>query len=436
MSNADCLPLPLRTAIAPARFLPFPPHFVSSSSLPSPTPRLKLRLTPAGERAVRSGHPWIFAESIREQNRDGQSGELAVIYTRESNRYLGTGFYDANSPMRVRMLASTQQTTINTDWWQARLNTAVAARSSLVSPATTGIRLINGESDGFPALVLDRYHNTLVLKLYSEVWLPHLDMIQALIVNSLKPDALVLRLSRNAAPAFAAADITEGLRHGNCSEVVVFLEDNLRLEAEVLKGQKTGFYLDQRENRRRFAGFTTGAHVLNAFSFSGGFSLQAARGGARSVTDIDISRHALTAGDRNFALNQDNPAVANCQRHSIQADAFQWLANPQHSFDAAVIDPPSLARRESDRTNAIAAYHKLAITASRHVRGGGLLLCSSCSAHVSAEEFFNAVRRALPDARELWTSTHAPDHPAAFPEAAYLKAIALRLASVGRFRGR
>jgi 23S rRNA (cytosine1962-C5)-methyltransferase len=102
---------------------------VSSSSLPSPTPRLKLRLTPAGERAVRSGHPWIFAESIREQNRDGQSGELAVIYTRESNRYLGTGFYDANSPMRVRMLASTQQTTINTDWWQARLNTAVAARA-------------------------------------------------------------------------------------------------------------------------------------------------------------------------------------------------------------------------------------------------------------------------------------------------------------------
>ena len=392
------------------------------------TPRLKLRLSAPAERALRGGHPWIYADSIREQNREGATGELAVIYSRDGDRFLGAGFYDAASPLRVRILQTGKPAAIDTAWWRARLDAALERRRSLFGPDTTGWRVVNGESDGFPAMVLDYYAGVCVLKLYSAVWIPHLAMLREIIGTALAPRALVLRLSRNAAPAFAAAGLTEGILDGSCPDTVVFHEDGLAMEAEVLRGQKTGFYLDQRENRRRLATLARGASVLNAFAFSGGFSLQAARGGATAVTDLDISRHALDAGSRNFALNQSLAPVAACRRHTIQADAFAWLAAaPRTTFDIAVVDPPSLAKREAERPGAIAAYSRLATAAARHVRPGGILLCASCSAHVSADEFLAAVRRALPAARELWTAGHAPDHPAAFPEAAYLKSIALLL---------
>jgi len=212
----------------------------------------------------------------------------------------------------------------------------------------------------------------------------------------------------------------------------VFLETGIRFEIDVVLGQKTGFYLDQRENRRRVEALANGRRVLNAFSFSGGFSLYAARGGAVSVTDLDISPHALAAADRNFALNMDQPAIARCQHGSVKTDAFDWLnstaAAPQ-SFDLIILDPPSLARRESERAQAIRAYGRLARSAIDLLRPKGILVACSCSAHVSAPEFLGSVRGAATQAgrpfTELETTGHAPDHPATFPEANYLKAIYL-----------
>jgi 23S rRNA (cytosine1962-C5)-methyltransferase len=171
--------------------------------------------------------------------------------------------------------------------------------------------------------------------------------------------------------------------------------------------------------------------VLNAFSFSGGFSVYAASGGARSVTDLDISRHALAGARRNLALNQSIPAVAGCRHELIQADAFQWLArSSSRKFDLVILDPPSLAKRESKRAGAIRAYGRLASSGLEHLARGGILVACSCSAHVTAEEFFDAVRRAAAGSgrkfEQLETAGHAPDHPAAFEEANYLKAIFLR----------
>jgi 23S rRNA (cytosine1962-C5)-methyltransferase len=392
--------------------------------------RLRLRLTPAGERAVRAGHPWVFSNSVRHQNREGTTGELAVIYSRD-DKFLAVGLYDSASPLRVRILHTGKPAAIDAAWWDQRLRRALAKRDGMFGPDTNGYRLINGESDGWPGLVLDRYADVLVMKLYTEVWLPRLNGLADMIGAALAPQAVVLRLSRNITePAQTEFGIREGVIRGETTETVVFMENGLKFESEVVRGQKTGFFLDQRDNRRRVGRLSSGARVLNAFSFSAGFSLYAARGSAKCVTDLDISAHALAAGDRNFALNRDIPAVAACRRETVQADAFDWLTNgPRGQFDLVILDPPSLAKREADRAGAIAAYERLAVSALRRVRRGGVLVAASCSAHVSAGEFFAAVGRAArPSGTQiLWTSTHAPDHAVTFREAEYLKCMALTI---------
>jgi 23S rRNA (cytosine1962-C5)-methyltransferase len=190
--------------------------------------------------------------------------------------------------------------------------------------------------------------------------------------------------------------------------------------------------LDQRENRRRVEALGKGKSTLNAFSFTGGFSVYAARGGAPAVTDLDISGHALDGSERNFKLNDSDPAVRACRRESIRADAFEWLEHSPSSrkFGLIILDPPSLAKREAERRRAIGAYRALAASAILRLARGGVLVASSCSAHVSAEEFFEYVRKAAahsrPGFREIETTGHAADHPATFPEAHYLKAIYLQ----------
>jgi 23S rRNA (cytosine1962-C5)-methyltransferase len=398
-------------------------------------PRLRLRITAAAENYVRSGHPWVFADSVREQNRDGASGELAVIYDRK-DKFLAAGLFDPDSLIRVRVLHAGKPQALDAAWWTAQLDAAVRRRDELFDARTTGYRLINGESDGWPGLVLDRYDTTFVLKLYTAAWLPRLDEIVALIRERLQPERIVLRLSRNIQSA--AEHFGRGRRDGEIlcgpalAEPVVFWENGIRFEADVVRGQKTGFFLDQRENRREAGELARGREVLNAFSFSGGFSLYAARGGAKSVTDLDLSPHALAAARRNFQLNSNDPVMARCRHECVQADAFERLVSGDaHRFGLIVLDPPSLAKREAERAGAIRAYGRLAGNGIRRLVHDGLLLACSCSAHVSAEEFFGAVRQAAANSGrrfvELKTTRHAPDHPATFKEANYLKGIFLEI---------
>jgi 23S rRNA (cytosine1962-C5)-methyltransferase len=428
------------------------------------SPRLRLRVTAAAETVLRAGHPWVFADSIRGQNRPGECGELGVIYDRR-DRFLVIGLYDPESPIRVRVLHAGKPATLDAAWWSARLAQAVERRRGLFDERTTGHRWINGESDGWPGLVLDRYDATLVLKLYTAAWLPRLGKLSALVWAQLKPERIILRVSRNVgrlldpgstsnarprrrAGAAASMDPTSGSlpapvaadrpRDGEVllgpppEGPVTFLETGLRFEADVLRGQKTGFFLDQRDNRRNVESLAGGRRVLNAFSFSGGFSLYAARGGAASVTDLDISAHALAGARRNFALNGSNAAIAHCAHECAQADALDWLrAGRRRQFDLIVLDPPSFAKREAERPAAIRAYEKLAGLAIQRLARGGILVACSCSAHVTAAEFFAAVRRSAAGSKrpfdEMRTTSHAPDHPATFREADYLKAIYLRL---------
>ncbi len=404
----------------------------TQQSTPPPIPRLRLRVTSAAESILRARHPWLFAESVREQNRAGEAGELAVVFDR-NDKFLAIGLYDPESPLRLRVLHVGKPATIDAAWWRQRFDEAIARRRELFDGRTNGFRWINGESDGWPGLVLDRYAGTLVLKIYTAAWLPRLAEVTGLIRDVLRPERLVLRLSRNiqetARVKFAVGDGQNLLGEAH-DDSVVFLENGLRFESEVVRGQKTGFFLDQRENRRLVGSLARGADVLNAFSFSGGFSLYAARGGAKSVTDLDISAHALDAGRRNFALNTSDANVARCPREAVQADAFAWIEKTPRRFDLVILDPPSLAKRESERSGAIQAYGRLAAGGINALRPGGVLAAASCSAHVTAEEFFKAVRGAAQKSgrkfTELDRTEHAPDHPATFTEARYLKCVYLK----------
>jgi 23S rRNA (cytosine1962-C5)-methyltransferase len=413
------------------------PHSYSSEQKQA---RLRLRVTATAESIVRAGHPWLFADSIHRQNRAGKSGELAVVYDQQ-DRFLAVGLFDPDSPIRVRILHTGKPLTIDRDWWSARLDEAIKLRNGLFDQQTTGHRWINGESDGWPGLVLDRYDTTLVLKLYTSAWLPRLEETVGLINEQLQNERIILRLSRNISKtAERQFKLCSGkvLRGSPLAEPVIFLEHGLRFEAAVLQGQKTGFFLDQRENRRQVESLAQDRCVLNAFSFSGGFSLYAARGGACSVTDLDLSAYALAGAKRNFCLNRAESGIAACHHDTAQADVFEWLKESRALFDLVIMDPPSFAKRASERTAALNAYGKLTTLGINHLADKGILLAASCSAHVTAEEFFEVVRQsALKSGRkfvELQTTRHPPDHPATFKEAEYLKAIYLKFESPRRSR--
>ena len=392
-------------------------------------PTLRLRITSTAEWKVRSGHPWIFADSIKSQNRAGDIGELAVVYDKWDN-FLAIGLFDPYSPLRVRVLHAGKPQTVDNAWWRERFANALRLRDGMFDAATTGYRCIHGENDGWPALVLDRFGDTAVIKLYSAVWFSRMEQIVLLVREHLPVERLVVRLSRNIQKAAKSERLLDGgvLFGPNVEGPVLFHENGLVFEADVLKGQKTGFFLDQRDNRKRVGELAKGRSMLNTFSFSGGFSVYAARGGATSVTDVDISAHALEAAERNFRHN--SAATSNCLHTTLKADAFDWLAQARTQFGVVVLDPPSLAKKESDRKNAMEGYARLASMGIERLEPGGILVAASCSAHVATDEFFAIVRSAAGKSgrqfSELAITGHPADHPAKFPEAEYLKSIYLQ----------
>jgi 23S rRNA (cytosine1962-C5)-methyltransferase len=405
--------------------------------IPAPAARrIALRVTPEAERALRQGHPWLFDRAIRQQSNDGQPGDLAVIFDRKG-RFLAVGLYDPRSSLRVRILAHGEPAAIDRDWFTARLAAAAAVRAPLLQqPAqalTTGYRLVHGENDGLPGLVIDRYERTFVLKLYTPAWIPHLRDVLAALASVSPADRLVVRLGR---AMQGQPDDLHGLSDGQVLSgppldgPVLFWENGLCFEADPVRGQKTGFFLDQRDNRARVEKLAAGKTVLNLFAYTGGFSVYAARGGARRVISVDTSAPALEAAKRNWALNRSFPGVAAAFHEAVVEDAFEWLArmgNGGRRFGLVIVDPPAFAQEQAQVTAALAAYERLTRLALDVLQPGGTLVQASCSTRVDADSFFAAIHRAAARAgrplRELERTGHALDHPIAFKEGAYLKCL-------------
>jgi len=404
------------------------------AQLPPPAGRrLALRITPDAQRALRQGHPWLFDRAITGLSGEGRPGDLAVIFD-DRRRFLAIGLYDPASPIRVRVLAHGAPATIDRPWLRDRLAQAAAQRATLPDGGTTGYRLAHGENDGLPGLVVDRYDTTLVVKLYSLAWMPWLpDLCAALVEVQPEATSIVLRLSRE---LLRHPEFLFGLQNGAALAgappvaPVPFTENGLCFEADVLRGQKTGFFCDQRDNRARVGGLATGRRTLNVFAYTGGFSLYAARGGAHAVLSLDASTPALAAAERNFARNRALPAVAACRHAVLAADAFDALAELRgrgERFDLVIVDPPALAKREDEVERAVLSYARLTGLALGVLAPGGALVMASCSSRVSAERFFATVNRAAQQAGrplvEIGRTGHALDHPVRFPEGAYLKCL-------------
>ena len=404
------------------------------ANLPRPSGRrLALRVSPAAERAIRSGHPWVFDKAIRQQNVDGSPGDLAVIFDRK-NRFLAIGLYAPASPIRVRILAHGQPAQIDADWFMYKVETAAEQRLPLLQTNTTGYRLVHGENDGLPGLVIDRYGETLVLKLYTTAWVPHLRDVLRAVTAVLPPKRIVLRLSRFVQRQ--EADLY-GLFDGQLlwgqpvrNDGVLFLENGLYFEADVVHGQKTGFFLDQRNNRARVEKLAAGKRVLNVFAYTGGFSLYAARGGAKEVVSLDLSQPALANAMRNFKLNRAHEAVAAADHELLVGDAFltmqQLIANKRR-FEMVIIDPPAFAKRQDEVERALTAYGRLVRLGLKLLRPGGVLVMASCTSRVTADQFFELVHKTALGAgrplQEIERTGHALDHPIGFPEGAYLKCL-------------
>jgi 23S rRNA (cytosine1962-C5)-methyltransferase len=392
--------------------------------LPSPgAKRMAVRLTPDAERQVRSGHPWVFDNSIASISHEGAPGDLAVIFDGD-RQFLAIGLYDPASPIRVKVLHHGKPAPINADWWRAKLTRAIEHRRPLSDTGdTTGYRVVHGENDGLPGLVLDRYGTTYVLKLYSAAWIPHLATVVPVLDELLHPNALVLRWARTATPP---AGLTNGtaLIGAAPGAPVLFLENGLTFEADVVKGQKTGHFLDQRDNRARVRDLASGQRVLDLFTATGGFTVYAAAGGATEVHSVDISTPTLAVAARNLAHN----AIETKHRTTV-GDAFDVmtkLVEGKETYDLVIVDPPSFASRQDHVGRAIEAYTRLAALAVQLVRPGGVLVQCSCSSRVSADEFFEAVHNGATQAgarlANIERTGHALDHPIGFREGAYLKA--------------
>lgn len=392
-----------------------------------------------GLSAVRSRHPWVFEDSIEKIPSGLKHGDIAVLF--DGRKKLGAGLVDPTSDVRIRMLSfGATAPDIGPDLFDLLVRKALRRREGLFGPETNAYRLVNGESDSFPGLVADQYNDVLCFKIYTAAFLPHLQEVVASFRKQ-RPQCtkVCIRLSREVAnlPDRIRLGYTDGMLFGEDSwnGDVCFLENGLCFETNVRTGQKTGFFLDQRDNRARVGRYAASCQkVLNVFSYSGGFSLYAARAGAQEVTDLDFSGQALKASERNFKRNEHIPNVKNCRHRTLENDAF--IAMPElerkgERFDIVIVDPPSFAKASAERKGALNSYRNLASLAVRLVKKNGLLVFASCSSRVASDELFEEVHRAARELkrpiRELERHGEAPDHPADFIQSHYLKCMYGRL---------
>ncbi|WP_370091497.1 class I SAM-dependent rRNA methyltransferase [Winogradskyella sp.] len=386
---------------------------------------MAVKLSSKGEQSVVKGHPWVFSNSIVKLNDSARTGDLAIIFSKNKNKVIGIGLYDAKSPIRIKIIHNAEtKADINADFFHQKIKSAFEKRSELLQSNSNSYRLLFGENDGFPGLIADVYSSVLVVKLYSEIWLPYLESILNSLKQVSKVETVVIRLSRNIQNS-KNHNLEDGkVIYGTLeNEVVEFIEYGVKFSANVIKGHKTGYFLDHRHNRKRVGELSNNKTVLDVFSYAGGFSVHALANGATEVTSMDISKQALELAIENGKLN-DYSGI----HKTIAGDAFSEMKNlikRGKRFDIVVIDPPSFAKQRSEVNLAKKKYAQLAELGEKLTAKKGLLVLASCSSRVLAQSFFDLNNRVLNEQSRLFETVlktqHDVDHPISFPEGAYLK---------------
>lgn len=378
------------------------------------------------EESLKRFHPWVFSGAIERMD-DVEEGDLVSVYSHEGE-HIGNGHYQIGS-IAVRILAF-DDSEIDAAFFEQRLLAAYKMRQALglIREDNNAFRLVHGEGDFLPGLVIDIYGHTAVMQAHS----PGMHFARNLIADALTrlPDGLVKNVyykSETTLPYKAHLDPQNAYIVGEYDQDVA-MENGLQFHVDWLKGQKTGFFVDQRENRSLLEHYAQGRRVLNMFCYTGGFSFYALRGGAQLVHSVDSSAKAISLTDANVALN-----FPECDRHeSFAVDAFKYLAEMEKdAYDLIVLDPPAFAKHKTALKNALIGYRKLNVKAFEKIASGGILFTFSCSQAVNKEQFrlavFSAAAIARRKVRILHQLTQPADHPINIyhPEGEYLKGLVL-----------
>lgn len=384
------------------------------------------------EKPVLNRHPWIFSGAIKRIEGEVADGEVAVA-TDYRGRFLAQGYLNRRSQITVRLLTWDESEVIGGDFWRRRLERAFAGRRALVDdPSTDAYRLVNAESDLLPGLVLDRYGDYLVVQFLTlgiERWKAEL---VSLLVGLLKPRGIYERSDVDVRKKEGLAQVT-GVLHGEePPNLVEVTENGHRFLVDVKTGQKTGFYLDQRENRQQLIRYCRGKEVLNCFAYSGAFAVYAAAAGAGRITNIESSAEALELGRRNMALD----GFADRDDEYVEGGVFQVLREYRdqgRTFDLIILDPPKFAYSQHQVESACRGYKDINLLSMQIMAPGGILFTFSCSGLVSPDLFqkvlFGASVDAGRDVQIIERLSQASDHPIllTFPESEYLKGLVCRV---------
>jgi 23S rRNA (cytosine1962-C5)-methyltransferase len=392
----------------------------------------ELILAPGKERSVMRRHPWIFAGSVAKLAGRSKPGDTVEVFN-ERGQLMGRAAYSPHSQIRARMWSFDPDESIDHGFFKRRVAACVARRAAHPQLAEQdGVRLIHGESDGLPGIIADRFGSVVVLQLTSAGGEKWRDAIVAGLVQATGCSCVYER-SDSEVRKLEGLEPRSGVLFGELPASLNILENGVRMEVDVVAGHKTGFYLDQRDNRRLTGMLSAGRSVLNCFCYTGGFSLQALAGGAASVLSIDSSGPALAGARRNLALNPQLDADSAEWWEADVFEALRKLRSDGRKFDLIVLDPPKFAPSAAHAQRAARAYKDINILGFRLLNPGGILMTYSCSGGIGQELFQQIVAGSAVDAgvdaRILHRLAAGADHPIglAVPEGEYLKGLACQI---------
>ncbi len=379
------------------------------------------------EAALLRGHPWVFSGAVSGIKGRPADGDI-VLAKDAKGQALALGFFNSRTDISFRVLTRDCEKMIDAAFWQERVGAACGLRRKLIGAKTNAYRLLNAEGDGCPGLIVDVYHDTLVISITTAGMEKQKQNILDALIFHLKPSR-IYEQSAGRSRGLEGLPERKGFIYGDDQRGAVrVMENGYWFDVDFIGGQKTGFFLDQRVNRERLGALSQDMTVLNCFCYTGAFSVYAAAGGAKNVVSLDISKSACAAASEHLRLNgfpvADHPV--------IEADVFEYLRNLRESFDLIILDPPAFAKTKRDVPKASRGYKEINMQAIRHLAFGGMLATFSCSNFMEEELFYKIVQGAARDAKadlQLLARLEAgPDHPLALghPEGRYLKGLLVR----------
>jgi len=387
---------------------------------------ITVHLKPKKEESLKRFHPWVFSGAIQRIDGKVTEGELVKVVDAAGN-FLALGHCQIGS-IAVRVI-SFEETTVDDAFWSQKISRAYAMRQSLglVSASNNTYRLVHGEGDSLPGLIVDVYDDTAVMQAHSVGMHEIRQQLAKAIVANVPEVKSVYYKSETTLPYKADIENENGYLIGAENPNLKAIENGLEFQVDWLKGQKTGFFVDQRENRSLLEKYSAGKSVLNMFCYTGGFSVYALRGGATLAHSVDSSAKAIDLTDQNVEINFPNE-----NRHaSFAEDAFKYLNANEHQYDLIILDPPAFAKHRDALRNALKGYKRLNANAIKQIKPGGILFTFSCSQVVSKDQFrlavFSAAAETGRNVKILHQLTQPADHPINIyhPEGEYLKGLVL-----------